>query len=262
MSEGYVVFVDDDPTYLELVDVLIESVLSFSTRPIELFSINHDFRHSSSRVLSRRVDIEPRRRTSGIGLSRRRARRKYFAGVCYTKLLCSLNSSFTYGIQLDSDFIITREMDTLFEEARSVGTTPLGSLHPADPCNQQALMTYLGVETKSQPYVHATYLFSSETRPFFAECHDVAMTLLRNGVYPGNLDETVLNVMLWKRGSRRWATCYDPYFEVFLNRDSFHDHGYGWMESINYYSCHGIKDPARARAVLEELIRGDEEGRS
>ena len=37
MNEGYVTFVDTNPTYLELTNILIESVLNFSSRPIEVF---------------------------------------------------------------------------------------------------------------------------------------------------------------------------------------------------------------------------------
>lgn len=238
MNEGYVTFVDDNPTYSELTNILIESVVEFSTKKIEVFSINCDFKHSSNRVINRRIDVKE----------------KNFASICYSKIFASLNSSFDYGVQLDSDFIITKDMDKLFDNRDIIKTTPLGSLHPLDPNDQGSLMSYLGVTQKTQPYVHATYFFSKECKPFLEECYDLSQFFIKNGNHPPNFDETILNTMLWKYGSDKWLDCYDPYFDFFLNHETKHSHGYGWMENVNFYSCHGIKDPNHARQVLNNLI--------
>jgi hypothetical protein len=238
MTEGYVTFVDSNPTYLELTNILVESVLNFSTRPIEVFTINSDYNHSSSRVINRRIDVK----------------NVDYATICYSKLFSSFNSNFNYGIQLDADFIITKDMDKLFEDTKTIVDTPLGSLHPSDPNNQQSVMSYLGVTEKSQPYVHATYLFSDGCKPFLEECYNLSQTFYSNGWNPPNFDETIYNSMLWKYGSKKWVDCYDPYFDFFLNHNHKEMHGYGWMENINFYSCHGIKDPNFARSVLDDLI--------
>ena len=47
MKNGYVTFVNDNPIYLKLCDILVESVINFSENPIEVFSINFDYKHSS-----------------------------------------------------------------------------------------------------------------------------------------------------------------------------------------------------------------------
>ena len=240
MNEGYVTFVDDSQQYQNLTDILVESVLNFSTRPIEIFSINTDYRHSSERVINRRVDLK----TS-----------KDYASICYSKLYSSFNSEFEYGIQLDSDFIITKYMDKLFEDTHTITTTPLGSLHPSDPNNQEFVMNYLGVTKKTQPYVHATYLFSNNCKPFLEECYNLSQFFYQNGINPPNYDETIYNSMLWKYGSNRWVDCYDPYYDFFLNHNHKDMHGYGWMKNVNFYSCHGIKDPNFARKVLDNLIK-------
>lgn len=237
MNSGYVTFVDDNPIYQQLTDILVESIISFSSKNIEVFSINCDYKHSSNRVINRKINIE----------------NKDYATICYSKLYSSFNSSFDYGIQLDSDFIITDQMDSLFEYAMKIKETPLGSLHPQDPNNQEWLMNYLGVKSKTQPYVHATYLFSNSCKPFIEECYTLSQKLLSMGYFPPNFDETIYNTMLWKYGSQEYVDCYDPYFGFFLDHSTKETHGYGWMEKVNFYSCHGIKDPSLAKSVLIDL---------
>jgi hypothetical protein len=239
-NEGYVVFVNENKKYLDLLEILIESVINFSTKSIEVFSINFDYKHSSDRVISRRVDVPV----------------VNFENICYTKLYSSFNSSFDYGIQLDSDFIITKEMDKLFNDCHKIIKYPLGSRHPQDPDNQSQIMSYLGVKEKSQPYVHATYLFSKESKPFLEECYNLSKELQSKGIIPPNYDETILNCMLWKNNVNDFVTTYDPYFDFFIHRDRNHEHGYGTLP-INFYSCHAQKDPIEARKILNKLINGE-----
>lgn len=241
MKEGYNIFIDTNPVYLELMNILIESILAFSNKDIEVFSINSDYKHSSNRITNYRVNLPE----------------VNFATICYTKIYASLNSSFDFGIQLDGDFIITKEMDKLFEDAKTITNTPLGSLHPSDPNNQFQLMKYLGVTRKTQPYVHATYLYSKDCKPFFQECYDLSQYLYKNNFNPPNYDETILNTMLWKYGSKRFVDTYDPYFGYFLDKTKKEEHGYDFIENVNFYSCHGIKDPIFAREVFNKLLNND-----
>ena len=148
MNKGYVTFINKNEKYLKLLDILVESVLLFSTKKIEVFSINFDYTHSSDRVINKRINLSE----------------ESFSNICYSKLYSSFNSEFDYGIQLDSDFIITNKMDDLFNNLELVEDLPLGSLHPEDPNNQKNIMSYLGVNVKTQPYVHATYLFSNKLK--------------------------------------------------------------------------------------------------
>ena len=70
MNQGYVTFINDNPKYLKLLDILVESVVLFSENPIEVFSINFDYTHSSDKVISRRIDLD----------------RVGFDTICYSKL--------------------------------------------------------------------------------------------------------------------------------------------------------------------------------
>jgi len=238
MNKGYVTFVNNNEKYLKLLEILIESVLLFSSQNIEVFSINFDYIHSSNRVLNRRINMM----------------NETIDTIYFSKLYSSFNSCFEYGIQLDSDFIITKNMDKLFDDARLVGELPLGSIHPCDPNDQTMLMHLLNVGVKTQPYVHATYLFSDKSKVFLEECYKLSQLLIQKNIHLPNYDETLLNVMLWKYGSSKWVDCYDPYFDLFLNPEKTQEHGYSWMKNINFYSCHGIKDPLFARNVLDLLI--------
>jgi hypothetical protein len=239
MKNGYVTFVDDNPKYLQLTEILIESIINFSNYDVEIFSINSEYIHSSSRVISRRIDLT----------------KKSFGTICYSKLKCSYESDFDFSVQLDSDFIITKNMDKLFDNSDRIKELPLGSLHPRDPNDQKQIMGMLGVESKTQPYVHATYFFSKNCKQFFYECFEFSEYCEKNNITPPNYDETIYNTMLWKYNSNDWLDCYDPYFGLFLDRNTKQTHGYDWMDNINYYSCHGIKDPEHAKLVLEKLIK-------
>lgn len=237
MREGYVVFVNDNPLYISLLNILVESVINFSTKPIEVFSINFDYKHSSNRVINKRINL-PR-----VG----------FDTICYSKLYSSFKSEFNYGVQLDADFIITKKMDLLFDECKKIGKLPLCSLHPQDPNNQQEIMNILNVKNKTQPYVHATYLFSDDTKDFLKECYEFSNYCLTNNITPKNYDETILNVMLWKNNANLWIDPYDIYYEIFLKGKNIKN-GYPDNFKLNFYSCHGQKNPDESIKILNMLI--------
>lgn len=240
MNQGYVTFINDNPKYLKLLDILVESVVLFSKNPIEVFSINFDYIHSSDKVISRRIDLD----------------RVGFDTICYSKLYSSINSSFDFGIQLDADFILTKHMDKLFLEAQKVKNLPICSLHTTDPNNQQYIMDILNVKEKSQHYVHATYLFSKETKDFLKECFEFSQYCLRRGIQPINYDETILNVMLWKNSATNsWIYPYDIWYETFLEpnkRLDYHSH-----YDLKFYSSHGCKDENYARIILDKIINNE-----
>lgn len=239
MNEGFVTFVNNSELYIKLTNVLVESVEKNTSKQIEVFSINFDYKHKSDRVISRRIDLNV----------------VDYATICYTKLFSSFKSKFKFGIQLDGDMILTKDSEKLFEDCKRINHTPLGSQHPSDPNNQSELMRRMGVVEKTQPYVHATYLFSDSCKPFLEECFKQAYDLYKKGYIPPNFDETIYNVMLWKYKSKDFVDCYDPYFEYFLDRSqsSKNTHGYQNLDNVNFYICHGCKDPGIAKTILNTL---------
>lgn len=233
MKEGYVTFINDNPLYRSLLDILVESVIQFSSKEIEVFSINFDYKHSSDRVINKRINLNS----------------VNFETICYSKIYSSLNSEFDNGIQLDCDFILTDKMDILFDQCKEIKEYPIFSLHPKDPNNQENIMDLLNVKTKSQPYVHATYLFSKKNNDFLQECYDFSKYCLKNNIKPVNFDETIFNVFLWKYCVKNsWINPYDIYYENFINHNPI---GYG--TEINFYSCHGCKDISLAKNIFENI---------
>ena len=241
MNEGYVVFVNDDPKYLKLCDILVESVLQFSKKSIEVFAINFDYIHSNKRVISNRISLDT----------------VNFETICYSKIFSTINSSFDYGIQLDADFIITKNMDKLFDTIKNTKEYPICSLHTLDPNNQSNIMDLLDVKTKSQPYVHATYLFSKESKDFFRECYEFSQYCLKNRIIPGNYDETIINTHLWKHNrTDSWIYPYDIWYETFLEPKN--RLGYPIDYDLQFFSCHGCKDPVLAEKILNDLINKEQ----
>ncbi|NPV13125.1 MAG: hypothetical protein HPY57_15265 [Ignavibacteria bacterium] len=241
MKKGYVTFVNNNQKYIQLTNILIESLITFSKYNIEVFAINFNYKYNSDRVISRRINVN----------------NENFASICYSKLYSSLNSEFDIGVQLDADMILTKYSDNLFEKYKYVvdSQTPFGSLHPSDPNNQIRIMNELNVKQKTQPYVHATYIFSKKCKNFFKDCYDLSQYLFKNNINPPNYDETIYNVMLWKYNSTKYADCYDPYYEYFINPTQIEKdrHGYGWMNNVDFYICHGVKDITIAKNILQKM---------
>jgi len=237
---GYVTFVNNNWIYVQLTNILIESVLSFSKFDIEVFSINFDFKYPSDRVRITRINIP----------------HESYGNICYCKLYGSFNTIFDNGVQLDADMIITKDADLLFNHCIDIDQTPLGSLHPNDFYHPSidSIMHYLGCQKRTQPYVHATYIFSNSCKPFLEECYKISQDMRKKGISPINFDETIYNVLLWKYNCTKYVDCYDPNWLIFTDR-SLKDIHYKDM-AVNYYICHGLKDPHVARNILNGLLKG------
>lgn len=232
-NAGYVVFTDNNPTYLSLTNILVESVIDFSEYKIEVFGINFDYSHSSDKVISRRIDLST----------------VNYETICYSKLYSSFNSNFDMGIQLDADFIITKQMDNLFNHNNQNKKFPVFPIHPQDPNNQIQIMDILGVTEKSQPYVHGTYIFTNDSKDFIKECYDFSQYCFEKNIHPLNADETILNVMLWKNNVKnQWINPYDIWYEIFLDPSLS-----GYKTEIDFYSSHGCKDTFVAKQIYDKI---------
>jgi len=246
MKIGYVTFVNNNSIYLELNNILVDSVLEFSDKSIEVFGVNFDYNYkpNESRIIRKRYNIFP----------------ENFQTICMAKTFSSLNSTFDYGLQCDADMIITPEADEIFKECFKIDDYPLGSLHPQDPNNQQEPMRYLGVKTKTQPYLHATYLFNKKCEKFFTEVLDLQIKVLNKEVNftLGNHDETAYNAVLWKYKADKYLNTYDPYFTFFIDNyinklNVPYPTPPNILKKINYYICHGCKTPNISRDIFQKI---------
>ncbi|MEX0671810.1 MAG: hypothetical protein WD068_00475, partial [Candidatus Babeliales bacterium] len=141
IQESFVSF--STPAYFGILEVMLESVHFFSTRPIVVYGINCDIpftQENFPRLIARRIDTD-----------------QFFEGhpsICYMKFPIIYESNIRYGVYIEADDIANIGIDTLFQEARRVKQFPLCPIHPADPADQRACMDYLGVQSTTNPYVH------------------------------------------------------------------------------------------------------------
>jgi hypothetical protein len=242
-----------DARFLPLARVLAEGLAAFSRRPLVLYA----------------VDCEPGE--TGFGAPGLVVRRMAGGGrhIAYLKLaalLDALDSGVEQGVYLDADHVPTPEVDRLFTmaTAESTGDLPLLPRHPRDLGDEVngALMAELGVAQKSMPYAHSCAMgFGPACRAFLAECDGVARGCERRGAHPPVVDETIVNVLLWKRGATRQlpsANLSHRLFESWLLGRLAGDPewisryaGHPWLAATFHY----CKDPARARWMLGEMVR-------
>jgi len=191
---------------------------------------------------------------------------RHIAYLKLAALLDALDSGVEQGVYLDADHVPTPEVDRLFEAATAAelaGGLPLLPRHPRDLGDEVngALMAELGVARKSMPYAHScTMGFGPACRPFLAQCDAVARDCERRGVHPPVVDETIVNVLLWKwQATRQIPSVNLPHrlFEswrdgTLAGHPGFRERyaGHPWEALAFHYG----KDPARARAMLAGLL--------
>jgi len=250
MTKGFVTFVNANEKYLKLNDILIESILHFTDLEVEVNAINFDFCHNSDRVISKRINLN----------------QENFATICYAKISSSLTSNFDIGLQLDADMIVTPDIVKVFDMIEENHSFIKGSRHPWNgPFSRSHFETLqrVGGNKITQPYIHATYLFTKNSKNFLQEALDNAFAMHKDNFHPVNFDETILNCLLWKYEKEDcFVDCYDPYFEVFKSKigmktEQRFDHRLPYTDienfPVNFYLSHGCKDPIEARSILNTL---------
>ncbi len=235
IHEGFVTFATQN--YFQLLEVMIDSVHYFSTRPIVAFGINADIpfdKDQYPRLIAKRIDVD---------LSH--------VNIFSLKPRIILESGIDYGIYIEADDIANAPIDQLFDYVHTITNFPLCPIHPHDPDNQQNIMELLNVSYKSMPYVHGHLLFAPYCKSFIREWYFTCLNFINQAA---NYDETILNVLLWKYGATRNLPMYDAYFES-LNEcveKKFHN-------SFLYCMFHGCKDSQMAGQMLYALKKVHEQ---
>jgi hypothetical protein len=182
--------------------------------------------------------------------------------IAYLKLRAILDSGVEHGVYLDADNVPNRGVDALFAAPPEVGAYPLLPRHPRDLGDDVngAFMERLGVTAKSMPYVHSCALaFSPACRAFLEECQRVSRDCDRTAEHPPVVDETILNVLLWKHGATRYLpSCNIPhrFFERYLDGTYEGDPEFAARyrgHPYAFHTFHYCKDPERARSMLDRL---------
>jgi hypothetical protein len=245
MNLGFVTFVNRDPKYLELANILVESVLRFTNLPIEVNGINFDYKHKSDRVISKKLNVNP----------------ENFATICFSKIEAYMTTNFDYAVGMDADCIVLPEIINIFNKQNylKMGNYILPPIHPQDPKDCEALCNFFGTR-QTQPYIHADiFLLGQKSKSFLQEVYDNCYAAYRNKIRIGNVDESVLNVTLWKHKlTEHYLPLYDPYYEIWLDsteskiptnipKDMF--------KRENYMIVHGCKEPEIAKVILDSITR-------
>jgi hypothetical protein len=243
-----------DARFLPLARVLAEGLAAFSRHPVVLYAVTADPEPQPDPDLAAPNLIV--RRIAGAG--------RHIAYLKLAALLDALDAGVERGVYLDADHVPTPAVDRLFELSRKIGETPLLPRHPRDLGDEVngALMAELGVAAKSMPYAHSCAIgFAPSCRRFLAECDALARDCEQRGAHPPVVDETIMNVLLWKWGATRQLPSVNlPHrlFESWLAGRLTDDPawrkryaGHPW-EALTF---HYAKDPARARAMLAAMRR-------
>lgn len=242
MNNGFCVVINNNPQYLKLLEVLINSILDFTDKPIEVFCINFDFKHPNSRVITTRnnVSIES------------------YETLCYQKIYAALNCKFENTLMIDSDMIVTPEVNKLFDEFHNVDKFPLAAQHLLSYPKLKELrptMNILNVKEPTMPYVQAHYLYNNSCKDFLEECWKTSLEFQQKNFKSVVHDESIINVLLWKYGCKKYIDCFQPHYKLFIDRtDNMKKHmKFNLNQNINYYISHGCKDYKQACYIYNNI---------
>ncbi len=244
IEEAFVTF--GNRAYFPLIEVLIESVEAFSSRPIIVIGINDDVPFSTEKhpsLIKRRIDLD--------GATGRR--------IMFEKPRILLEAHVRNGVYVDADVILNEGCDALFAQCQRVKQLPLSPVLPWEFDPYSSLMENLGVEKKTMPYVHnPVIIFTEHCEAFLREWHECN---LKYDELTNTFDEGIYNVVLWKHGATDFINLCDPYYQLVY--DYFSDgthmhkiHAYdNWIGKIDFYLFHGCKRAVEARQILHRLIK-------
>lgn len=241
MQKGFVTFVNQNPLYLELTNILIDSLLAFTDLPIEVNSINFDYKHDSNRIIVKRINLQ----------------QENYETVCYAKIQSFLNTDFDYSMGLDADCIALPNITDIFNEKnyKKMGDFVLPPKHESDPKNLDHVCKFFHIQ-QTQPYVHGNFLYGKNSKPFLQNVYDNCMIAKEFNIYLPNYDESMLNITLWQNYLiNHYLPLYDPWYEVYLD---FEEKNPGFQSGVfnrkDFLYVHGCKDPQIARNILKDTI--------
>jgi hypothetical protein len=247
MKKAFVSFTTND-NYAKLSEIMITSIHKFSQYNIILYCVNFDKIENYEKfpnLICKRIDFN------------------YNATIfsLKPKIILDAIESFNVknGIYVESDDIVTKNIDELFEECVNIDTYPLCPIHPHDPNNQLHYMNILNIKNKSMPYIHAHVVFTDKCKNFVEEWYSLCIDKRFNGA---NYDETILNLLFWKNNYNKYINyVYDPYYSSYYdNEEIYYGHykhlfeRYGTNVNKNkIYMYHGCKNINLASEILNNM---------
>jgi len=237
-KEAFVTFSNNHPRYLALLKIFLDSVHTFSSRPVIAYGVDVDLDINVTqypRVIKRRIS------QSDCGPS-----------IFFCKIHAVVSSGVEYGVLMETDDVVNFGIDVLFDVLHVWPyPLPISPRHPDDPRDYIHFLREHNVSKATTPYIHAHLIWNYRALPFLKNLH----LLLRHGHFKGaNYDETALNVMLWAAKANHTLCKYDPYFSYLGPYEK-------WPQIINcsrychtvFLTLHGSKDPTTSANILARL---------
>ena len=238
-KEAFVILINSQKNYVQLLDVLLDSIHLFSSRSTIVFSI--DFHLAVNRTRHPRVTVEH--------ISQRQCGPDVYA----CKLFAMISSEVDYGVQLEVDSVVNYPIDLLFEMLHVWPySLPLAPKHPNDPKNYRSYLEEHHVKRQTTPYMHGTFVWTFRAYPFLRR----VLRLLQRGMFlSANLDETAMNVMLWKAKTTHVLCKYDPFGPIYWSKYEVSQRSPDCLPHCDglYLIFHGQKESSVSETIFKRL---------
>lgn len=227
-KRAFITFINE--RYKDLVERLIQSVELFSDYPIIVYSYNFEFNSTSKQVFCKNLTdphlslptfINEDLQNGKFGIVERKDFNTYYTlSRKQTIILDALNNGLEEGIFLDADGLVRENIDTSFDYLNECDDYPLVGkglfeyMMLYDKGNpfigntlEMPIMNLFGIYERSMHYVQTNFfIFNKNCKNFFEECVEISNNinvLKHNLLYVPYHDETIINVMLWKRNAKK-----------------------------------------------------------
>jgi len=227
-KRAFITFINEH--YKGLAERLIKSIELFSKYPIIVYSYNFEFKYNSEKVFCKKINdsdlflpkfADNDLQSGKIGIVERGDFNTYYTlSRKQTVLLDALNDGLEEGIFLDADGLVRENIDDSFDYLKDCDDYPLigkglfeymmlyGKGNPfIGDTLEMPIMNLLGIPQRSMHYVQTNFiLFNKNCKNFFEECVSISNNrniLNHNLLYAPYHDETIINVVLWKRNAKK-----------------------------------------------------------
>lgn len=263
-KRAFITFINEH--YKDLVERLVESIELFSDYPIIVYSYNFEFNSTSKKVFCKSLKdthmslplfIGGDLQNSNLGIVDRIDYNTYYTlSRKPTIILDALNNGLEEGIFLDADGLVRENIDTSFDYLKDCSDYPLvtkglfeymmlngkGNVFVGQDTLEMPIMNLLGIRERSMHYVQTCFIvFNKNCKNFFEECVEVSnnINVMRHSLlYTPYHDETIINVMLWKRNAKKHLPLV--YFNLIDFDSLLHFYKTNKSGSVNDYSWHII----------------------
>lgn len=245
---GFILFFTEN--FKEISNNLINSIILFSKYKIEVNTINYDYISNNEKIISKRINLD----------------NVSFESIMSAKFISSINTNFDIALILDSDMIVTKDIDNIFLENENIINNkdfPLFAKHPHKyhtfEINQNHVSTITNKNPK-MPWVYANYLFSGTKHKWFFE-----KTLEIYKKYQYIVDEVIINALLveyevdYDLGYNYFPNCYpdsvEYYFDNTYNKGLIEINNVYNDIPIKFYAFHGhlCKDIEYTKKLIERI---------